>query len=107
MRCLPLISIRSLRSLIPFRRQCGIDSETPWVVSRHKVKVAQDVARIERLKPIVMAGGLGYHRDLAGMARSLVLAPVAQLDRALPSEGRGREFESRRVRQCFHFDLIQ
>src|SRR5579883_2576216 len=25
-------------------------------------------------------------------------APVAQLDRALPSEGRGREFESRRVR---------
>ena len=26
-------------------------------------------------------------------------APVAQLDRALPSEGRGREFESRRVRQ--------
>src|SRR6516162_3267901 len=28
-------------------------------------------------------------------------APVAQLDRALPSEGRGREFESRRVRQSF------
>src|SRR6185436_11441750 len=26
-------------------------------------------------------------------------APVAQLDRALPSEGKGREFESRRVRQ--------
>jgi hypothetical protein len=25
--------------------------------------------------------------------------PLAQLDRALPSEGRGREFESRRVRQ--------
>jgi hypothetical protein len=25
-------------------------------------------------------------------------APVAQLDRALPSEGRGREFESRRAR---------
>src|SRR5262249_13231306 len=25
-------------------------------------------------------------------------APVAQLDRALPSEGRGREFEARRVR---------
>ena len=24
-------------------------------------------------------------------------APVAQLDRALPSEGKGREFESRRV----------
>jgi hypothetical protein len=29
-------------------------------------------------------------------------APVAQLDRALPSEGKGREFESRRVR---HFPL--
>jgi hypothetical protein len=27
------------------------------------------------------------------------VGPVAQLDRALPSEGRGREFESRRVRQ--------
>jgi hypothetical protein len=27
--------------------------------------------------------------------------PVAQLDRALPSEGRGREFESRRVRHSF------
>ena len=26
-------------------------------------------------------------------------APVAQLDRVLPSEGRGREFESRRARQ--------
>src|SRR5262249_52911213 len=26
-------------------------------------------------------------------------APLAQLDRALPSEGRGREFESRRARQ--------
>jgi hypothetical protein len=30
------------------------------------------------------------------------LGPVAQLDRALPSEGRGREFESRRVRQFSH-----
>ena len=29
-------------------------------------------------------------------------APVAQLDRALPSEGRGREFESRRVRHFFN-----
>ena len=30
--------------------------------------------------------------------RSAPQAPVAQLDRALPSEGKGREFESRRVR---------
>src|SRR5690606_17139073 len=28
-------------------------------------------------------------------------APVAQLDRVLPSEGRGRAFESRRARQRF------
>jgi hypothetical protein len=28
-----------------------------------------------------------------------VNAPVAQLDRALPSEGKGRTFESSRVRQ--------
>ena len=27
-------------------------------------------------------------------------APVAQLDRALPSEGRGHRFESCRVRHC-------
>jgi hypothetical protein len=31
--------------------------------------------------------------------RDRARAPVAQLDRALPSEGRGRGFESRRVRQ--------
>ena len=31
--------------------------------------------------------------------RKSLRAPVAQLDRALPSEGRGRGFESRRVRQ--------
>ena len=34
-------------------------------------------------------------------AAEKIRAPVAQLDRALPSEGRGREFESRRVRQQF------
>ncbi len=28
-------------------------------------------------------------------------APVAQLDRALPSEGRGQRFESSRVRHFF------
>ena len=30
------------------------------------------------------------------------LAPVAQLDRALPSEGKGRAFESRRARHDFN-----
>ena len=29
------------------------------------------------------------------------LAPLAQLDRALPSEGRGQRFESSRVRHIF------
>src|SRR5690606_25751143 len=37
-------------------------------------------------------------RPFSGLAR-IRPAPVAQLDRALPSEGRGREFESCRVRQ--------
>lgn len=32
----------------------------------------------------------------------ILKAPVAQLDRALPSEGRGHRFESCRVRQYFH-----
>ncbi len=32
----------------------------------------------------------------------LLKAPVAQLDRALPSEGKGREFESRRVHHLFY-----
>src|SRR2546426_2855079 len=35
-------------------------------------------------------------------ANDLLSAPVAQLDRALPSEGRGREFESRRARHDFN-----
>ena len=32
-------------------------------------------------------------------------APVAQLDRALPSEGRGQRFESSRVRQFLCFTI--
>ena len=36
-----------------------------------------------------------------GAAIDVHSAPVAQLDRALPSEGRGRGFESRRVRHSF------
>ena len=50
-------------------------------------------------------------RGLAGSAACLYLTragPVAQLDRALPSEGRGRRFESFRVRQCFqHFNRLR
>src|SRR5207302_7829 len=37
-------------------------------------------------------------RQTAPSAMVRRAGPVAQLDRALPSEGRGREFESRRVR---------
>ncbi len=47
------------------------------------------------------ADGLRAGRDLAG-ASSIwppCRAPVAQLDRVLPSEGRGRAFESRRAHQ--------
>ncbi len=36
---------------------------------------------------------------LHGFANASSYAPVAQLDRALPSEGRGQRFESSRVRQ--------
>ena len=38
---------------------------------------------------------------LPPVARRAFSAPVAQLDRALPSEGRGHRFESCRVRQLF------
>ena len=46
------------------------------------------------------------------VAKSAAHAPVAQLDRALPSEGRGHRFESCRVRQLLgrlptHRDLLR
>ena len=37
----------------------------------------------------------------AGLRYASQAGPVAQLDRALPSEGKGRTFESSRVRQFF------
>src|SRR5271154_5920030 len=39
-----------------------------------------------------------------GKPNKIRYAPVAQLDRALPSEGRGHKFESCRVRQIFQRD---
>ena len=36
-----------------------------------------------------------------------MLAPVAQLDRALPSEGRGHRFKSYRVRQAAFLQEMQ
>jgi hypothetical protein len=38
---------------------------------------------------------------------ALLEAPVAQLDRALPSEGRGQGFESLRVRQIAILDCLK
>ncbi len=49
--------------------------------------------------PVKRASGMDADCREATVAISGAQAPVAQLDRALPSEGRGREFESRRVRQ--------
>jgi hypothetical protein len=49
----------------------------------------------------------GVHRSRCAASKSARMAllrakaPVAQLDRALPSEGRGHRFESCRVRQRF------
>jgi hypothetical protein len=51
-----------------------------------------------------MGTGIGHAAALHPPGPSAMVrraGPVAQLDRALPSEGRGREFESRRVRQFF------
>jgi hypothetical protein len=41
---------------------------------------------------VAAAAGFGY-------VVSIIEAPVAQLDRALPSEGKGHKFESCRARQ--------
>ena len=51
----------------------------------------------------------GVHRSRCAASKSARMAllrakaPVAQLDRALPSEGRGHRFESCRVRQSFQW----
>ncbi len=52
----------------------------------------------KRLAPCTAAPEALIHHPLAR-------GPVAQLDRALPSEGRGRTFESYRVRQSFSGEL--
>jgi hypothetical protein len=52
------------------------------------------------VKSYFRQGGLaaGVWRRAPKWARIALYAPVAQLDRALPSEGRGQGFESLRVR---------
>lgn len=45
-------------------------------------------------------------RMIAACRASRGAASVAQLDRVLPSEGRGRGFESRRMRHLLSFSLI-
>ena len=49
---------------------------------------------------IEVCGECGYRVRVASMGRCA--GPVAQLDRASPSEGEGRTFESCRVRQSNH-----
>ena len=51
---------------------------------------------------VAARAGFRYLGGNAANLQSRELAPVAQLDRALPSEGRGHRFESCRVR---HFLL--
>lgn len=46
-------------------------------------------------KTVLDLGNLNKYRYIFGYA------PVAQLDRVLPSEGKGRTFESSRVRHRF------
>ena len=48
-----------------------------------------------RHAPAVAASAAFRYQQVVALA----LAPVAQLDRALPSEGRGQGFESLRARQ--------
>ena len=82
--------------------------------------VKADISRIERIKAEVhvharspkgaalakmltgTAAQKRHWRKLARTANRRPLAPVAQLDRALPSEGRGHRFESCRVRHSFN-----
>ena len=63
--------------------------------------------------PDVLAARFAYRRAMVdrpllrahALARGRALsAPVAQLDRALPSEGRGQGFESLRVRHTVWFE---
>lgn len=68
--------------------------------------VPSPAARPTRFEAVTVPGGLLFSpqfphcRSSADRLSSLPrFAPVAQLDRALPSEGKGHTFESCRVRQ--------
>ncbi len=66
--------------------------------ARRMREAAQRASARRAGRSIVGRAAIGYLSVTPG-----VEAPVAQLDRALPSEGRGRMFESSRVRQSFQW----
>ena len=75
------------------RGACTTGGQRAAIWSRRKRKGESD----EQLNPFV-----GLKKRLSFCPLSAIAdnpAPVAQLDRVLPSEGRGRAFESRRARQ--------
>jgi hypothetical protein len=85
--------------------QRGIARERLQPLLRHVVgteELAVVLERTDQGQPLV-SGALGAHQSSPGgqHARMPADAPVAQLDRVLPSEGKGHRFESCRAR---HFD---
>jgi hypothetical protein len=58
----------------------------------------QDCGDCKARPKLLASGSVRLYPMFPLVVRERKPAPVAQLDRALPSEGRGREFESRRVR---------
>ncbi len=73
------------------KRQNGITCSWLWTYAQALAKSLTYVVRMKR-----------HWRKPAHTANRRWQAPVAQLDRALPSEGRGHRFESCRVRQPTH-----
>src|SRR5437868_4852881 len=65
----------------------------------NEIDIGQDVSCLPAaFEPVADARPIGYIN---------ANAPVAQLDRALPSEGKGHTFESCRVRQSSWHNLMQ
>src|SRR4051794_16336561 len=97
-------SLRSNRSAVKSRyggqtagrgcvRQCAHHSRVRIVVVGTSPAASRPVALPTlraNFEPVAAARPIGY---------IIAQAPVAQLDRALPSEGKGHTFESCRVRQ--------
>ena len=91
---------RACRRRPPRGRSCGLSWRRAAGPLGHRAPV---IGRRRRpAKALHLAAGTPQHGAVAALARmryGLGNAPVAQLDRALPSEGKGRMFESSRARQ--------